>query len=501
MFSYRAVRSRLSEFLKDKGGNFAMLFALAAVPLFGVAGLALDYSLLRMRMTAYQSAADNAALTAAISVRHNDWSRAKQDGERVFVETLRDDFPDVNAGMIDLQYDRSNNKVTANAKGYISATMSSLVGMERIPFDIQAAVDTIKYPIEVALALDVTDSMNQAAGVDGSKTKIEEMRSVGNVFVKTLLANPETDVKVGVVPFATFNRVSKSFQGNSWFRHFQFTGQKAQCMRPTNQLLKLGCKVQQVCNDEDGVGGCQSKRNEWSCPAGVSPTNGCKVGNEAWNGCVSLRAEPFRNTDEGYNVSPVMGRNDAYCPQDEVMALTDNKSKLLRLVNNLRTQPMVFDSFNEPVIGTYTPTGMNWAMALLSSHPPYEEAMDDAIFEQKKGKRFIVLMTDGANTAMPLNATSEKNMILTSNKKTPAQNAAIQKAADDNTLKLCDQAKAKDITIYTVSFGADLNPQAEEMLKKCATSPEHYYRAAMGSDLQSAFATIAQGILRVYLSQ
>jgi Flp pilus assembly protein TadG len=501
MFSYRALHSRLTKFLKDKGGNFAVIFAMAAVPLFGVAGLALDYSLLRMRMTAYQSAADNAALTAAISVRQNDWSRAKQDGEKVFLETLRDDFPDVNAGMIDLQYDQSNNKVTANANGHISATLSGLFGMEKIPFDIQAAVDTIKYPIEVALALDVTDSMNQAAGMDGGKTKIAEMRTVGSGFIKTLLANPETDVKVGVVPFATFNRVSKSFQGNSWFRHFQFTGQKAQCMRPTKQLITLGCSVTQVCNDEDGVGGCQSKRNEWSCPAGVSPTFGCTVGNQTWNGCVSLRPEPFRNTDEGYNVSPVIGRNDAYCPDDEVMALTDDKSKLLKLVDNLRTQPMMFNQFSEPVIGTYTPTGINWAMALLSSDPPYEEAMDDAIFEQKNGKRFIVLMTDGANTAMPQSAQSERNMVLTSNKKTLAQNADIQKKADENTLKLCDQAKAKGIIIYTVSFGADLNANAEKMLQDCATSPEHYYRAAMGSDLQAAFATIAQGILRVYLSQ
>jgi hypothetical protein len=92
-------------------------------------------------------------------------------------------------------------------------------------------------------------------------------------------------------------------------------------------------------------------------------------------------------------------------------------------------------------------------------------------------------------------------MVLANNRRTPAENAAIQKVADENMLKLCDQAKARDITIYTVSFGADLNPQAEQMLKKCATSAEgHYFRAAEGKDLQTAFSAIAQGILRVYLS-
>jgi hypothetical protein len=501
MFSYRAARSRLVTFLKDRGGNFAILFALAAVPLFGVAGLALDYSLLRLRMSAYQTAADNAALTAAVSVRRNGWPKAKLDGENAFIETLRDDFPGINASQLELQYDHAIEKVVARAKGQMDTTLTGLVGMGEIAFDIEAAVNMTKYPIEVALAVDVTDSMNQPAGNDSSRTKIEEMRSVGKSFIETLLANPETDMKVGVVPFATFNRVSKSFEGNSWFRHFKYTGQKAQCLRPSKQLLSLGCKVTRVCNDEDGVGGCQSKRNEWSCPAGISPTIGCTVGNEAWNGCVSLRSEPFRNTDDGYNVSPVIGRNDAYCPQDEIIPLTDRKTKLLALMSKLGTQPMVFNHFSEPIIGTYTPSGMNWAMALLSPQAPYQEAMDDTLFAKKQGKRYIVLMTDGANTAMPESAASQRNMVLVNNKRTPAQNAAIQKVADDNTLKLCDQAKARDITIYTVSFGAELNTKAEDMLKKCATSEGHYFRATQGSDLQSAFAAIAQGILRVYLSQ
>jgi Flp pilus assembly protein TadG len=501
MISMSAARSRFIAFLKDKGGNFAMLFALAAVPLFGVAGLALDYSLLHKRMSAYQNATDNAALTAAVSVRKNAWARAKIDGENAFVEALRVDFPDVNAGQIELQYNPTSEQVSARASGAIEATMSGLVGLGKLPFEVQAAVNMTRYPIEVALALDVTDSMNQPAGTGGSQSKIEEMRVVGKEFINTLLSNPETDVKVGVVPFATFNRVSKSFQGNSWFRQFKYNGARTQCLRPNKQLLSLGCKVKQVCNDQDGVGGCKSKRNEWSCPADVSMTYGCTVGDGAWNGCVSLRAEPFRNTDEGYNVSPVMGRSDAFCPDDEIIPLTDNKSKLLGLVSKLRTQPMRFSEFGEPFSGTYTPTGVNWAMAVLSPQPPYEEAMDDTLFAQKKGKRYLVLMTDGANTARPLNATSEAAMVLANNKRTPAENAAIQKAADDNTLKLCEQAKARGITVYTVSFGADLNPKAEEMLKKCATSPEgHYFRASAGIDLQSAFATIAQGILRVYLS-
>jgi hypothetical protein len=250
------------------------------------------------------------------------------------------------------------------------------------------------------------------------------------------------------------------------------------------------------------VGGCLSKRKVWSCPTGVPLTKPCVIGDSAWNGCVSLRPEPWRNTDDGYNVSPVKGRSDAWCPDDEILALTNDRSKVTNLISRLRTQPMRYNERGEPIIGTYTPTGMNWAMATLSKHPPYEEAQDDTQFNRVNGERFIILMTDGANTAMPASPTSEASMVLALNSNTAARNRQIQATADDNTLKLCGQAKARGITIYTISFGDSLNDKAIEMLKKCATTPdEHYFHARMGAQLQAAFTAIGQGILKVYLSQ
>jgi hypothetical protein len=273
-------------------------------------------------------------------------------------------------------------------------------------------------------------------------------------------------------------------------------------MRPDAQLIAAGCTFREVCNDQDGVSGCLSKRKVWSCPAGVSQTYACTIGDAAWNGCVSLRPEPWRNTDDGYNVSPVMGRFDAWCPDDEILPLTNDKAKLVRLMSTLRTQPMRYNTSGMPIIGTYTPSGMNWALATLSKHPPYEEAMDDTRFRQLSGQRYIILMTDGANTARPQSTTSQQAMTLTSANNSAATNTAIQTSADNNTLKFCDIAKARNITVYTISFGDSLNPRAVEMLKKCATTPdEHYFHARFAAELQAAFTAIEQGILKVYVSQ
>jgi hypothetical protein len=317
------------------------------------------------------------------------------------------------------------------------------------------------------------------------------------------MSNSAADVKVSIVPFAMFNKVSRSFEGKPWFQLFRYgAGAATQCQRPDAELLGAGCRFTEECNIQDGVSGCLSKRKVWTCPAGVPQTRVCAVGSSAWNGCVSLRAEPWRNTDDGYLISPVKGRSDAWCPNDEILSLTNDRTRAVNLMRNLQTQPMMFNDRGEPGIGTYTPTGMNWALATLSKHPPYEEAMDDTRFNQVNGKRYIILMTDGANTAAPASATSEAVMVLTSNRNSAARNTQIQKSADENTLKLCTLAKERDIIVYTISFGDSLNARALDMLKDCATTRDgHYFHARFGAELRAAFSAIEQGIMKVYLSQ
>jgi Flp pilus assembly protein TadG len=497
---YAACRSAVG-FWHDRSGQFAIMFALSAIPLFGMAGIALDYSMLRMRMSAYQSAADHAALTAAVSVRSNDWNTAETDGKNAFVASLSD-YPGVRPDDVSLTYDSSSQVITAKASNTSAATLTGLLGFDSMDFSVAATVNLPSYPIEISLAVDVTDSMREATST--GETKIAALRRVGKQFIGNLMSNPEFDVKVSIVPFATFAKVSRSFEGQPWFQMFSYGtgGTVSQCQRPDAQLLAAGCTFTQECTDQDGVSGCATMRKIWTCPAGVNQMQACRIGNAAWNGCVSLRPEPYRNTDEGYNVSPVKGRFDAWCPADEIIPLTNDKDRLLGLMENLQTQPMQYDANRLPILGTYTPMGMNWAMATLSPHPPYEEATDDTLFQNQNGKRFIILMTDGANTAMPRTPTAEKDMAIASNARTSTQNNLIQTTADRNTLLFCNQAKASGITVYTISFGDALNSRAVQMLKACATSPdEHYFHASFGAELQAAFNSINQGILRVFLSQ
>lgn len=495
-----ACRSAVG-FWRDRSGQFAIIFAITAIPLFGVAGIALDYSMLRMRMSAYQSAADHAALTAAVSLRSNDWVTAEREGKNAFVASLSD-YSNVRPDDVNLTYDDRSQVITAKASSSSAATLTGILGFTTLDFSVDAVVNLPSYPIEISLAVDVTDSMREATST--GESKILALRRVGKQFIENLMLNPDLDVKVSIVPFATFAKVSRSFEGQPWFRVFSYgtSGTVAQCQRPDAQLIAARCTFTEECTDQDGVAGCATKRKIWTCPPGVNQMQACRIGNAAWNGCVSLRAEPQRYTDEDYDRQPAWGRFDAWCPSDEIIPLTNDKERLLGLMRNLQTQPMMYDANRNPILGTFTPMGMNWAMATLSPHPPYTEAQENRRFQDQNGKRFIILMTDGANTAMPRLAGSLKDMYFASNTLSNARNIEIQTQADNGTKKLCNQAKALGITVYTISFGDALNARAVQMLKDCATSPDqHYFHASFGAELQAAFDSINEGILRVFLSQ
>ncbi len=58
------LKSLLSRFMRDRGGNFVILFALALVPMLGLMGLAIDYSLALRTKTALDASTDAALLAA-----------------------------------------------------------------------------------------------------------------------------------------------------------------------------------------------------------------------------------------------------------------------------------------------------------------------------------------------------------------------------------------------------------------------------------------------------
>jgi hypothetical protein len=76
--------------------------------------------------------------------------------------------------------------------------------------------------------------------------------------------------------------------------------------------------------------------------------------------------------------------------------------------------------------------------------------------------------------------------------------------ASDDAKAVCTAMKAKGIEIYTVGFDLDSLPSsertiAEDTLKSCGSSLEHFYNTLDPAELQNAFRDIAVQLSSVSL--
>jgi Flp pilus assembly protein TadG/uncharacterized protein YegL len=102
-------------------------------------------------------------------------------------------------------------------------------------------------------------------------------------------------------------------------------------------------------------------------------------------------------------------------------------------------------------------------IAYKALHPSDENNIHEKKNGEKDPGKYIVFMTDGDN--------NDPN-------------------DDTKTKKLCDDAKKKKITIYSIAFMAP--NKGKSLLQYCATSTDHYFTAENTAGLVAAFKKIAE---------
>lgn len=142
---------------------------------------------------------------------------------------------------------------------------------------------------------------------------------------------------------------------------------------------------------------------------------------------------------------------------------------------------------------TYIPAGLAWGFNMLSPQAPVTDAAAyDTTGPNRKPRKVLLLMTDGANTAlMRVNGDHEG---------TPPYGArAVQ--TDTYTTELCTNIKAQKIEVYAVAFDIGSDTVARNLVKSCATDATHFYDAANSADLIAAFDAIAASLQAVHISR
>jgi Flp pilus assembly protein TadG len=226
------------DLLHCRRGNVALMFGLLAIPIFGLAGAAIDYSIAARDRGSLQEAIDAGALAGSRLLNVQSEAQARAQAEAM----VRANLPE-RLRTVPLTISVVNNGQSMQISTSHSVPTSILQILGRSAIDVTASTTALApayREIELVLALDNTGSMGQ----QGKMAALKE----ATLELLTMLENSGRrpgDVRVGIVPFDRMVRVGTQYANASWIR-----------------------------NVPNGWTGCVEDRNEPNNTNDTAPTNG-----------------------------------------------------------------------------------------------------------------------------------------------------------------------------------------------------------------------------------
>lgn len=450
-------------FLKSSSGNIAIMFSLAAVPLLLGAGAASDILRANNANTVLQAATDAAAL-AGVAGKNNKLNADKIAlAVNSFLESNGANKILKNVTVVDTGFD-AKGVFHVKMTGKIETTFMALAGFHTMDVIGYSEVEAGSGGLEVALVLDTTGSMN-------AQGRLAALKVSANDLIDKLLTDKAADsyIKIGIVPFADYVNVGVSNKDKSWM-DVPSTVPQMSCWNTYPNATYSNCRMETFTGINDGAAtSWTSQVCDWVNGTAVQQ---CGLNAPVWNGVVGSRNNGLDTKLKGTG-NPYPGLLYQVGPQ-AITQLTDSKATLLSSVNSLTANAE-----------TYIPAGLLWGWELLDASEPFLGAKTQAEMTAVRGKKALVLMTDGDNT---LSATY------------PWHWGNNDNQADQKTKELCNNIKAEGISVYTVAFKVG-KPSSKKMLVDCASDTSQAYDAADDAALLAAFGEIAASLAQMRLTK
>jgi len=291
--------------------------------------------------------------------------------------------------------------------------------------------------MRVAMALDNTGSMAQ----DG---KMPAMQSSAKALIDQLsaLARNPGDIYISIIPFAKDVNVGPSNYNQDWIDWTAWDAANGTCSNTTYRRQST----------------CVGNGQTWT------PAN-----HNTWNGCVWDRDQNY----DTLNTAPTLANTSTLFPAEQwsacpvqLMPLTYNWTGLKSLIDTMT-----------PNGNTNQGIGMAWAWQSLAQTAPLNAPAKDPNYTYKDA---IVLLSDGLNT----------------------QNrySSNEASIDARQRILCDNAKAANITIYTVQVNTGGDPTSA-VLQYCATSSDKFFLVTSATQTASVFSTIGTSLSKLRVAR
>jgi Flp pilus assembly protein TadG len=223
----------IMDFLRDRGGNYAMLMGFAMLPIMGSVAVAIDFSEMNRQKQATVSALDAAGLATARQVASGASDEAVIAYANEFfkanlVGTVDPADTELTVILPNNQYGGGTLKMSAvlNYKPYFLPSFLGLLGKPEEERDRQISFSAdseirLKNTLEVALVLDNSSSMDFYGAGSGQK-RMTLLKSAAKQLVDTLalqaaqIKQVAKPVQFSLVPFAGSVNVGPENAGAAW---------------------------------------------------------------------------------------------------------------------------------------------------------------------------------------------------------------------------------------------------------------------------------------------
>jgi len=523
-------RNALRAFARARDGNVAVIFGIAAIPLIGFVGAAVDYGHANAVKTAMQAALDSTALM--LSREASKLNQADLNSKALAYFNAMFNRSDVQPGTLTINASYTTTggtSVTVSGNVYVPTSFVTVIGFPQIDVGASSTAKWGSNRLRVALVLDNTGSMLQAGKIVALKT------ATANLLTQLKnAASVDGDVYVSIIPFVKDVSVDPSGYIASWDNWIYWDdaaksdtkswdalngscsisgkSTRSQCTAAGSCSLsgynnassctsagtcsnpgetdQSSCTGSKACTNPQytSKSSCQNHSGTWDFGTWTGGVwqSGVWTHNKhsTWNGCFTDRGNNWDptppTTDYDQNVTAPTtsipatlfpAEQYSACPKP-VMGLNYNWTAMSTLVANM----VANGNTNQPI-------GLQWGWQSLVGGGPFSvPAMDpNYVYTQ-----VIILLSDGLNTQ---------------NRWSTDQSTIDQRMWDSSTGNgTCHNIKATGVQIYTIQVNTGGDPTSA-LLQACATDSSKFFLLTSADQILTTFESIGTNLTKLRVAQ
>lgn len=477
------IRRFCRRFASARGGAVAAYLAVAAVPLVGFLGLAVDTTRGYLVKSHLSQALDAAGLAGGRVIFSTNLGA---DIQMYFDANFPPGFMGASVTGPTWSVNADNEKVTLAASATVPTTFLRVLGHDTMNVSADTEVTRQTTMLDVVIAMDMSGSMT-SGGVGGG-SRIEAARTAALELVNILFGADEDKalLNIGLVPWnskvnVTLNGVAfdpaatattpiptfiNPLTGAAQSEVYYANNSPVQLLSPPPANWK-GCVFQRYLDDGSLLTDADDRKYAYS------------FGSGDWNAWEPIGPEGEPVPGWADCALSIGGDECGACLNIGVTPMTHNKTTITNAINQLTS----------PQGSTNIPQGLGWAWRLLMPGQPFDEADPAPLVRRQQA---IVLLTDGENVGD--SGDGYKGIWGTG--------SAARNEMNDRLRAIATAIKAEGVAIYTIQF-ANAGGAIQALLKEVATTPDSpfYQYAPDAATLSQVFKEVANALSELRLSK